>query len=354
MSRQGPSIFLGRRFWNFLQGFLAIAWPRTAMASALAGLALLSISPVPAAAQSNALRASAATSTATNHAACKALPNFYWEIGDRNGRLASGTRGLLPPKATSSMPIYSASKWLFGAYVYQRRSGLLSEGETRLLNLSSGNTGTANCLAPQSVSSCRNSMGAFNPLAVGSFHYGPAHHQQLGVDLGLGSQSRTQLATSMRAVLGTDIALSFDHTTLASGAQMTPTAYALFLRKILDGRLRLGEALGASAVCTYTSATATDTGRTRCARSSYSPTDGANYTLNEQWDYSLGHWVETDPLTGDGAFSSAGYAGFYPWIDATHSYYGVLARNQAANAASRDSILCGRQIRKAWMTGIAQ
>lgn len=340
-------------FWNCLRK-LPARWPQDALHPLLAGLILLSVGTVPAAAQSNVTRTQAATSTAINHATCKALPNFYWEIGGRNGRLASGTRGLLPPKATSSMPIYSASKWLFGAYVYQRRSGLLSEGETRLLNLSSGNTGTATCLAPQSVSSCRNSMGAFNPLAVGSFHYGPAHHQQLAVDLGLGSQSRTQLASSLRAVLGSDIALSYDHTTLASGAQMTPTAYALFLRKILDGRLRLGEALGASAVCTYTSASSTETGRTRCAKSSYSPTDGANHTLNEQWDYSLGHWVETDPLTGDGAFSSAGYAGFYPWIDATQSYYGVLARNQAANAASRDSILCGRQIRKAWMTGIAQ
>lgn len=322
--------------------------------SALLLILLSSAVAGPVASQSNSTRAIAATSTATTHAACKALPNFYWEIGDRGGRLASGTRGLLAPKASTTMAIYSAAKWMFGAYVYERRAGALSAEEIRYLNLTSGHAGTASCTANQTVSACRSKMGAFDPAAVGRFHYGPAHHQQLAVDLGLGSQSRTQLAASLRGVLGTDIALSYDQAILASGIRTTPAAYALFLQKILDGRLRIGEALGSSAVCTYTSASSAETSRTRCANASYSPTDGASYTLYEQWDYSLGHWVETDPVTGDGAFSSAGYAGFYPWIDASHSYYGVLARTELANAASRDSILCGRQIRKAWLTGIAQ
>ena len=46
----------------------------------------------------------------------------------------------------------------------------------------------------------------------------------------------------------------------------------------------------------------------------------------ESWHYSIGHWVEDDPAVGDGAFSSAGAFGFYPWIDASKTYYGVLAR----------------------------
>ena len=324
-------------------------WRLPALAVTVVGCMLAG----PAEAQSNATRPQAAATTAAANAACKALPNFYWEIGDRGGRLASGTRGLLAPKASTSMPIYSASKWLFGAYVYERRGGVLTAAEIGYLNLTSGNTGTAACTATQSVSACRNVMGAFNPSAAGTFYYGPAHHQQLAVDMGLGIQSRTQLAASIRSVLGTDIALTYNQALLASGVQMTRASYALFLQKILDGRLRIGEALGASAVCTYTSATSADTGRTHCEKSGYSPADGANYTLNEQLDYSLGHWVESDPVNGDGAYSSTGYAGFYPWIDATHSYYGVLARNDLTSTASRDSVRCGRLIRKAWLTGIA-
>jgi hypothetical protein len=72
----------------------------------------------------------------------------------------------------------------------------------------------------------------------------------------------------------------------------------------------------------------------------------------ESWQYSLGHWVESDPRVGDGAFSSPGAFGFYPWIDAGRSHYGILAR--VASNGARGSALCGRQIRKAWSTGVAQ
>ena len=62
--------------------------------------------------------------------------------------------------------------------------------------------------------------------------------------------------------------------------------------------------------------------------------------------------METDPTVGDGAFSSAGAFGFYPWIDATRSWYGVLARQTAAGSGN-ESAQCGRLIRKAWVTGVA-
>ena len=35
----------------------------------------------------------------------------------------------------------------------------------------------------------------------------------------------------------------------------------------------------------------------------------------------LGHWVEED-----GAYSSPGLYGFYPWIDHAQAWYGVIAR----------------------------
>ena len=69
------------------------------------------------------------------------------------------------------------------------------------------------------------------------------------------------------------------------------------------------------------------------------------------WHYSLGHWIEDDPA-GDGAYSSPGAFGFYPWIDTSKTLYGVVARIVLAGAY--DSALCGAQIRKAWVTGVAQ
>ena len=51
----------------------------------------------------------------------------------------------------------------------------------------------------------------------------------------------------------------------------------------------------------------------------------------------------------DGALSSPGAFGFYPWIEKSHSVYGILARSVPGGAF--DSVSCGRLIRKAWMTG---
>ena len=68
------------------------------------------------------------------------------------------------------------------------------------------------------------------------------------------------------------------------------------------------------------------------------------------WDYSLGHWVEDAP-GDDGAFSSPGLFGFYPWITADHQTWGILARNHLAKDAWYASAQCGAVIRKAWATG---
>jgi hypothetical protein len=106
--------------------------------------------------------------------------------------------------------------------------------------------------------------------------------------------------------------------------------------------------LGSQAVCTYTGATDTSTGRQNCGNSEYSPaTDLA-------WHYSLGHWVEDDPVSGDGAFSSPGLYGFYPWIDSAKTYYGIISRSDMGANAYLESASCGALIRKAWQTGTAQ
>ena len=85
---------------------------------------------------------------------------------------------------------------------------------------------------------------------------------------------------------------------------------------------------------------------------------------SESYHYSIGHWVEDDPVNGDGAFSSAGAFGFYPWIDASKSWYGIVARKDGSRITDQDnpdaaghgfdSLQCGALIRAAWMDGVAR
>lgn len=64
------------------------------------------------------------------------------------------------------------------------------------------------------------------------------------------------------------------------------------------------------------------------------------------FDCSLKHWFENDPVVGDSALSSAGTFGFYPWIDASKTFYGVLARKDGMDSGLEFGY-CGRLIRKA-------
>ena len=84
-----------------------------------------------------------------------------------------------------------------------------------------------------------------------------------------------------------------------------------------------------------------------CANALYSP-----FAATESPTYSIGHWVE-DPLVSDGAYSSAGAFGFYPWIEPTRAHYGVLARQDFGLRSGAESVPCGRKLRQAWATGDA-
>jgi CubicO group peptidase (beta-lactamase class C family) len=128
---------------------------------------------------------------------------------------------------------------------------------------------------------------------------------------------------------------------LAGGAHMSAADYAQFLRKIISGGLAIKEHLGEDPVCTLPGAS--------CPTAIYSPASPYN------WHYSWGHWIEDDSSIGDdGAFSSPGAFGFYPWIDSSKQYYGILARRSDTIGAYKDSAMCGRLIRAAFLTGIAQ
>lgn len=308
------------------------------------------VTPPPGGPPTDAQRVSAATATAQSGSnACNAIRPFYWEIGDRTAARASGsvnTSAGGPPTytAASSMNIASASKWLYAGYVAERRGPAgLNADDVRFLSFRSGYTSFSTCLAGQTVDGCVNylSNGVYTPANDGRFFYDGGHMQQHASRLGLGGLGNAALAAELQSQLGADVGLAYTQPQLAGGAVSTAADYARYLRKLLDGTLRLGAQLGAQAVCASPTACPAEAVAT--------PIPGS-----ERWQYSLGHWVESDPVVGDGAFSSAGAFGFYPWIDAGRSYYGVLARASLGGQPGYESVQCGRLIRQAWLTGTAR
>jgi len=292
-------------------------------------------------AQDTAARISAARKTATLNAECKAISPFYFEIGNKTSALVSASIGGTTYTANTQINIASASKWLFGAYVSEVRAGVLTQTDILATRLLSGYASMGNeCAVNDTVSSCFSvaQNNVYTPHKLGRFHYSSGHFQKWGLDNGLASMSREQLADEYQQKLGNEIPLTFINPLLAGGVRMSADGYAIFLRKILNGKLKIRNLLGYQKTCTLTG---------MCATANYSP-------ISEPWHYSIGHWIEDNPRTGDGSYSSAGAFGFYPWIDSTTTYYGIIAREDQRDIAITASINCGRIIRKAFMTGVAQ
>jgi len=307
-----------------------------------AGAAAPAPSPVPTPAQ----RIAAATTTAQSTAnACNGIRPFYWEIGDGDARAVSGSETASGDStiymAAQPIAIASSSKWLYASYVAQKLNGVLADRDLRFLTMRSGYAEFKGCEAGQTVDSCLayQGNGTYKPEADGRFYYDGGHMQVHASLMGLGAMGNRALAAAMREQLGNDIALAFVQPQPPGGVVMSPDAYAAVLRKMIKGQLQIGALLGSTAVCTNAAT---------CGSALYTPVPDS-----ESWHYSLGHWVEDDPLVGDGAFSSAGAFGFYPWIDASKRYYGVVARVAAAGSGYA-SAQCGRLIRKAWLSGAAQ
>ncbi len=311
--------------------------------------------PPPVPPPSNAQRSAASTATAQSGSnACAAIRPFYWEIGDRSASLAAGSVNSATDatvyKADTPMAIASASKWIFAAYVAQVRTGLLTAQDIKFLNFRSGYSSFNGCQQGQSVDECVafGNNGVYHPATDGLFSYGGGHMEKHASTIGLGALRNDGLAAEIRAKVGNDIALISTQPQLAGGIYTTADDYALFLRRLLGGQLALGALLGTHAVCTNPAT---------CLQAVNTPVP-----TTESWNYSLGHWVEADPIVGDGAFSSAGAFGFYPWIDASKTWYGIVARKQATSGQDPDQSLgegyrsaqCGRLIRKAWVTATAQ
>lgn len=297
-------------------------------------------------------RSAAAKTTAERSTGqCADIQPFYWEIGNATARMGNGSvnrsGNATTYTAQTQMSIASASKWVYGAYVAERRNGLLTAEDIQFLTFRSGYTNftVSGCETDDTVASCvaRSTNGVLTPANIGKFSYDGAHMQKHGSlaapGMNIGAMSNAALAAEIRRVLGADIGLSYTQPQLAGGMRSSAADYALFLRKILAGNLRISTLLGSSATCTNPAT---------CPTAINTPVGGS-----VNWHYSIGHWVEDDAASGDGAFSSAGAFGFYPWINSSKSLYGVVARVSLASGGQA-SALCGARIRKAWETGVAQ
>jgi hypothetical protein len=303
--------------------------------------------------------AAAAVATAQDNPLCVAIEPFYWEIGDAAGTLVSRSVGTPKVSAATKMDIASAAKWMYAAYVVEERGAAanLTSTDVSFLHFTSGytnmgNAATGTCPSaddPDTVDVCLQRVNPAdglpysyqNPATVGLFDYDSGHMENhASLYMGLGNVLDTALGPEIFAALEPGVSFSYSEPLLAAGVYSDAQTYAVFLRNITGGALGMRAALGTDPVCTLPSP---------ACDAVYSP-------IPEAWHYSIGHWVEDDPTTnGDGAFSSAGTFGFYPWIEATAAYYGVLARKSSlVGEQGYTSAECGRLIRAAWDTGVRQ
>jgi len=283
-----------------------------------------------------AQRAAAAASAAAQAPDCVAVQPFYWSVGDAAGVQGDGSVGAAPPTASTVMAIASASKLVYGAYVAEERAGVLTDSDVHFLNFVSGYTEFTSCLPGQTVGACEadGSNGTYEAANDGKFYYGGGHMQKHATDDGLAALGSLDLARTINARLGTSF--NYAQPQPAGGIVTTAAAYGDFLQRVVAGQLQISSLLGAHPVCTQPSS---------CATAVYSPIP------SEAVHYSIGHWVEDDPAVGDGAFSSAGKFGFYPWIAHDKAWWGVVARSVQTGTGQEGvaSMKCGRRIRAAWV-----
>ncbi len=293
----------------------------------------------------------AAMRVANDSPECRAIEPFYWEIGDRDRVRVSGAEGRGAPDAHTHMPIASATKWMFAAYVAEKRQGRLTPADISALTMQSGYTSFrhASCIRAlparrrtQTVAECfdHENNAHYEAKNEGRFFYNGGHFQHLAVaSLGLGGMNNEALAAEFQKMLALPAQPGFGSPQLGGGINTSAADYAVFQRALLKKDLWLGSLLGSHAVCAAP---------TQCRNAIYTPVPS-----QWRWHYSLGHWVESDPATGDGAFSSAGAFGFYPWIDRQQRFYGVIARKEVAKKSGFASVECGRRIRSAFLGALS-
>lgn len=356
----------------------------------------------------------AATYTADNNSVCTGQRPFYWEIGTSAGPLVAdlGVTGApansLPAiNATTYNQYDSSSKWFMGMYVTQLRGGdsNLTANDIAALNQTDGyaNNETDVCPLADSLPTClaivnnnaynissapRSPCG--NPVANYSIYCGEPQSYQASINIAQffyagvhftnEAQNNTPLAGDTRVPLVAAVVAELTNgcTLTAQGTQLpelcaayqsgnfkyggvnvagqingTATAYRSVLKGILSGQLYMSQSLNSHPVCANPGGnfTSNPPGGSSC-NALYSPITNFNQ------HYSIGHWVEdwyiSPTIYGDGAYSSPGAKGYYQWIDATLTYYGVMARVAKNGGQGQVSEQCGALIRNAFTCGVNQ
>lgn len=310
--------------------------------------------------------------TLAHNAACQAISPFYWEIGTSSGPVVSGSIGSGYTRDTQ-LEIASSSKWVYGAAYLQQHTGELSADEIKFLNFTSGYASITGACLGRTIAACNKAMDNETPgtvdkpgaddSAVDHFDYNSGHLEQHAEKYAnLGSQTALTLGAKITSMLGIDLQLSYVNPLLAGGIRTSPAQYALFLQHILSGDLKIHDQLGTHSSCTLSADYATLFHETCAAvtspwwpATSGKQADTADLSLVQDVHYSLAHWVESD-----GTFSSPGLYGFYPWIDASKTWYGMIARRQIFQvfdeahpdtSAYARSVQCGQAVRAAWLDG---
>jgi hypothetical protein len=207
-----------------------------------------------------ATSAAAATATALNNAQCTVIQPFYWEIGNATAAIVTGSAtpdGGTAVLSSTRMSIASASKWIYGTYVVQKRGGAanLTAADIPFLTFTSGytymgsDTQGATCTAPTagadsinycltlpSTTSPGHSFNQVNPATAGVFDYDSGHEENHA------GQFQPEINALDTAALGGAIAsgleisgitLRYNQPLLAGGIYASADDYSPILRAIL-------------------------------------------------------------------------------------------------------------------------
>lgn len=298
---------------------------------------------------------------------CDAVEPFYWEIGTAKEIEVNGSYGQPDPRNGLTLGpeqqtlAGSAGAWIASAFLVAKAMENQTALTAEQIDLLRGRSPYAtpngdSCGNALTVKSCFGKMGGYRKPAPHApdtypFYFGPGHLQKLAMDLGLGDVFTSRLRTELVDAFGRDnyYWARYDSARLFDGMRISPKGYARFLRDTMAGNNAMSALLGAHAACAYASGDCQDS-----VTYSGAPPD-------KRWQYSIGHWVETDDTRGRGTFSAFSLEGYYVWISADKKYYGIVApmrpdariRNAAKNLYI-DTIDCGRAIREAFVTGVVQ
>ena len=292
---------------------------------------------------------------------------------------------------STSMVIDSASKWIYASYIAEIKattsngtSWTMPSRYVPFLHFTSGYVNMSdNCnyIDTPTVQNCLDASNGGTPAVangtkstadVGLFDYDSGHMEVLeaGDDPSLkgymsgGDNNVVALASEVATALsGKNVTTNFTFATpvTAGGIATTPGDYAAFLVGLIKSNTPLLMHYFLLPTASDPYAVFTIPFDTTCVVSKGIPRAlRAPLPSNVSWHFGIVHWIEDDPHCGDGAYSSPGKVGFYPWIDSTRTYYGIVARYDTnstgvgTTAPFYLSTVCGAAIRKAFMTGAVQ